>query len=246
MNDAGTGPEAGLASADRRADLEWLAEEVARRYRELKGDPAPSVVLQFYPYVNLNHTIRLRQGRVIIRLSDILEEAPRPVLSAISSILVFKLLRRRVPEHWKRLYRDWACRSDVRERCLQVRRMRGRKSLTSEQGRRFDLRRICEELNLRYFGGQLRIRRLSWSRKRNRRILGHYDDAHNTIVIDRRLDSPQVPRYVVEFVVYHEMLHAFFGEEVRNGRRWVHHRPFREAERRFHDYERAQSFIRRL
>ncbi|MEE8584631.1 MAG: M48 family peptidase [Acidobacteriota bacterium] len=228
-----------------QADVSLLQPILADSYERLRGKPVPPVAVRFYPYTNLNHTIRLRQGRVLVRLSDILADAPAQVLAAISLILLHKLLRRRPPQAMRRLYRDYVGQPSIRRRSLLVRQQRGRKWLTSDKGRHFDLGRLFDDLNQRYFEGRLRIRQLSWSRSRNRRILGHYDEAHRTIIIDRRLDHPRIPAQVVEFVLYHEMLHALHGERIQNGRRWVHHGSFREAERRFHAYEEAQQFIRR-
>ena len=225
-------------------DVSALQPILADSYQRLRGKPVPPLTVRFYPYANLNHTIRLRQGRILLRLSDILADAPAQVLAAISLILLHKLLSRRPPQAMRRLYRDYIGQPSMRRRSLLVRQQRGRKWLTSEKGRNFDLSRLFDDLNQRYFEGRLKIRRLSWSRSRNKRILGHYDEAHRTIIIDRRLDHPRIPRQVVEFVLFHEMLHAVHGERIHNGRRWVHHASFREAERSFHAYEEAQQFIR--
>lgn len=200
---------------------------------------------EFFRYKSLQHTIRLREGKIMVRISDILRDAPEPVLESVVEILLCKLLKRRVPSRSRTVYREYVLRPHVRDRLKKVRRERGRKLLTPETGAFHDLRHICEDLNRRYFGGDLRIPRLSWSNRPNKRILGHWDEAHRTIVVDRRLDARDVPEYVVAFVVYHEMLHAHYGDLILNGRRYVHHRPFREAERRFSDFDRARRFIRR-
>src|ERR687886_823551 len=55
----------------------------------------PEVDVRYYPYAGLNHTIRLRSGRVYVRLSDIFKDAPLGVHRALAFILVSKLLRRR-------------------------------------------------------------------------------------------------------------------------------------------------------
>jgi hypothetical protein len=58
--------------------------------------------------------------------------------------------------------------------------------------------------------------------------------------IHPRLDAADVPRFFVEFIVYHEMLHAARGQEgERNGRRVVHSKEFRAAERNFAQYKEA-------
>ncbi len=49
--------------------------------------------VRFFPFANVNNTIRLREGRLLVRLSDLLEGAPEPVLRAIAHILISKMYR---------------------------------------------------------------------------------------------------------------------------------------------------------
>ncbi|MDQ3322905.1 MAG: M48 family peptidase, partial [Acidobacteriota bacterium] len=75
--------------------------------------------------------------------------------------------------------------------------------------------------------------------------LGHHDAAHETIVVSRSLDGGKVPKYVVEFVVYHEMLHIFHPTVHRSGRRYNHTPAFRRDERQFAYFEEAENWIER-
>jgi hypothetical protein len=50
------------------------------------------------------------------------------------------------------------------------------------------------------------------------------------------LDAADVPRFFVEWIVYHEMLHEIHDMPVVDGRRVYHTREFREAESRFEHY----------
>ena len=225
------------------ADCARLERVFAAFYLRLKPSPAPPVSVRFYAYRNLSSTIRVRGGKILIRISDLLADAPLEILSALLAILACKLIGRKPPQSHRQLYRSYILRDETRERILRSRQERGRKHLTPESGRYFDLRRIFDSLNRRYFQEELEVRRLSWSRRPNKRVLGHYDFAHDTIVVDRRLDAPRIPKYVIDFVVYHEMLHARLGEVSRNGRRYVHHRRFRTAERAFQEYTKAQRYI---
>jgi predicted metal-dependent hydrolase len=114
------------------------------------------------------------------------------------------------------------------------------------RGRHHDLEEIFQGLNHCFFHGQIPTSRLGWSHRNSRRILGHYDSGHAAIIINRKLDSPSVPRYLVEYVVYHEMLHIRFPVERRGQRRVVHSREFREAEKKFPQYELACRQIKHL
>src|ERR1700729_696196 len=63
-------------------------------YRELRPRaPMPPMDIRFRRFTSLNTTIRLREGRLHIRLSDLLEHAPDSVHQAIAHILLAKLYR---------------------------------------------------------------------------------------------------------------------------------------------------------
>lgn len=227
-----------------------IPSELNKRFTALittQGGPAfHSAQVSFFPYARLTNTIRFREGRYHVRLSDILEDAPPEVIEAALSVLVSKLLKQPVPHSASQIYRSYVARPEMRAKVRSVRIARGRKHLGSPVGKVFDLQHLYDEVNLTYFSGQLNIRHLSWSRRKNRRTLGHYDGAHSAVIINRRLDSRLVPKYVVSYVLFHEMLHAHFGEQYRNGRRSIHHAAFRQAEKGFADYEKAKRFIEKF
>ena len=79
-----------------------------------------------------------------------------------------------------------------------------------------------------------------------RSSLGHYDPAHNAIVISRVFDHPRVPRYAVEYILFHEMLHLKHPVKLRGSRRCVHSREFLAEEKLFPELEQARRFLRIL
>ena len=66
--------------------------------------------------------------------------------------------------------------------------------------------------------------------------LGVYDHKAREIRIHPALDRPDVPRFFVEFIVFHEMLHQLFPSDRDTGRHVHHPRAFRERERQFPKY----------
>jgi len=222
-----------------------LERTFRENYQRLKGQAAPAFAVQFYPYRNLTNTIRARDGRILVRISDILEEAPEPVLSALVAILLYKLCRRRVPRSHLALYRSYVNEPATRARTDAMRRLRGRKQFGTPAGEIFNLKQMFDRLNADYFDHRVEVAHLSWSARVSRRVLGHFDPAHRAIVINRKLDHPLVPESVVQYVLYHEMLHVVLGiEHSAEGRRHCHHARFRQEERRFAHYARARQFIR--
>jgi hypothetical protein len=218
-----------------------------RCYRELRPRaPIPEIHVQFYPFANINNTIRLREEKVFARLSDLLEGAPQPVLHAIAHILLAKLYRKPIQRAQETRYRRYISSHDLMHKAQLVRQMRGRKQVESPKGRVYDLEEVFESLNTRFFYGLMARPLLTWSREHARNLLGHYDPAHNTIVISRAFDHPHVPRYAMEYIMYHEMLHLKHPVKLRGSRRCVHSRAFNDEEKLFPELEQAKAFLKVL
>jgi hypothetical protein len=218
-----------------------------RAYRDLRPRAAmPELRVEFYPFANLNNTIRLREGRLLARISDLLEGAPDDVLYAILHILLAKLYRKPVDAGCAHRFRQYISRKDVSAMTHRVRQVRGRKRIESAQGRVYDLDAIFDELNFRFFHGLLARPQMTWSRDHSRNALGHYDSAHNAIVVSRVFDRPQVPRLAIEYLVYHEMLHLKHPVRLRGTRRCVHSREFHADEKLFPHLEEAKRLLRTL
>ncbi len=216
-------------------------------YRELRDRvPLPPIQVEFFEFANVNNTIRLREGALLVRLSDLLEGAPETVLRAIAHILLAKMYRKPIARAHAARYRKYVHSHEIRNKAHLVRQLRGRKRMVSAKGRYYDLDAIFEEMNMQFFGGMQARPRMSWSQGRARNLLGHYDPAHNAIVVSRIFDHPQVPRYAVEYIIYHEMLHLRHPVKLIGSRRCVHSAQFRAEEKLFPQLGAAQRFLRRL
>ena len=206
----------------------------------------PALEVKFRRFTSLNTTIRLREGRLHVRLSDLLEHAPESIHQAIAHILLAKLYRKPIaPVHSDR-YRRYTQSEAVSRQAEHIRQTRGRKRISTHKGHLYDLEEVFETLNHRFFHGLLGRPVLTWSAHAARRMLGHYDAAHNTIVVSRVFDRPGTPRYAIEYLLYHEMLHLKHPVRVRAGRRCVHSREFQAEERLFPELEQAREFLKRL
>ena len=216
-------------------------------YRDLRPRaPMPPFDIRFRRFVSLNTTIRMREGKLLVRLSDLLEAAPASVLEAIAHILLAKLYRKPIVRAQSDRYRRYTSSEAVSKQAEHARQTRGRKQIHTAAGRYYHLEEIFEAVNGRFFHGLLGRPVLTWSAHHARRTLGHYDAAHNTIVVSRVFDGPHVPRYAIEYLMYHEMLHLKHPVRVRGGRRCIHSREFQAEERLFPEFEAAKGFLRRL
>jgi len=227
-----------------RNDLHHVFETT---YRELRPRaPLPEFRVEFYAFTNVNSTIRLRDGIMHVRVSDLLEGAPESVIQAIAHILLAKIYRKPIQPFHATRYRRYVSSHDITAKAHLVRQVRGRKRIESARGQTYDLDEVFEELNRQFFYGLLARPRMTWSRSHARNSLAHYDPAHNAIVVSRVFDQARVPRYAIEYIVYHEMLHLKYPVKLRGSRRCVHGPEFQAEEKLFPHLEEAKKFLKSL
>jgi hypothetical protein len=224
-----------------------LEEIFQREYRALRPRAdAPQWAIEFYGFANVNNTIRLRGDTAKVRISDLLAGAPATVLAAIAHILLAKLYRKPIEPQQAARYRRYIGARDFCAKVHLVRQLRGRKRVHGAEGRCWDLNAVFDDLNARFFHGLMARPEMTWSRERARNLLGHFDPAHNTIVVSRIFDHPSVPRCAIEYLVYHEMLHLKHPVRLRGSRRCVHSAAFQADERLFPQVDEAQRFLKTL
>ncbi len=225
-------------------DLNVIFEKALRE--AVKKEPRPQFEASFYPYTGLSSTIRLREGRIYVRISDILRSSPPEILHALARILLAKLYRSKPSKEHERIYREYTLLPEVLEASDSSRRERGYKLTTSPQGKVYDLEELFALLNERYFEGRLERPVLSWSQQKTGRVLGHHDYVHEAIIVSRTLDDAAIPRFVVEYVLYHEMLHIKHPPRVAGNRTIYHSSQFRADERRFEQFDEALEWMEKL
>jgi hypothetical protein len=226
--------------------FETPEEIYARVFRELKPrTPVPGLKVEFCEFANADSFIRLDNGRLHVRISDLLSGAPAPVMEALAHILLGKLYRKPIARAYNHRYRLYLNRKDVRRQAQLVRQIRGRKFISGPQGEHYNLDELFERLNREHFDGLMGRPQLGWSRGRSRSLLGHFDPSHNAIIISRILDQTALA-IALEYVMFHEMLHLQHPVEHGGARRRVHTREFREAEKKFPRLKEAKELLKRL
>lgn len=227
--------------------FETPEEIYTRVFRELKPrTPTPQVSVEFRAFANANSTIRLKKEEIEVRVTDLLRDAPAPIMEALAYILLCKLYRRPIPPIYNHRYKLYLNRRDTRRTLEQIRQIRSRKFLSGAQGDWFNLEELFEDLNLRHFCGLMARPDLGWSRRPSRTTLGHYDPCHHAIILSKVLDQPGVSKLAVEYVMFHEMLHLRYPVEHRGTRRCVHTAEFRAAEKEFPRLKEAKELLKNL
>jgi hypothetical protein len=227
--------------------FESVEQIYTRVFQEIRPrTPVPEIAVRYCRFANVNSFIRFADGRLEIRIADVLEGAPSPIQEALAFILVGKLFRKPIAGAYGHRYRLWLNRSDVRRQVSLLRRVRGRKLTSPPQGAHYDLEPMFEELNRRFFSGLMARPALGWSLRVSRTTLGHYDPSHHAIVLSKILDRASVPRLAVEYVLYHEMLHLRHPTEHKGARRCVHTPDFKAAEKLFPGLTEARAALKAL
>jgi len=166
---------------------------------------------------------------ISLRLHRIFLSAPDEVLSELASFLS---LRTKKTPAITRFIRERRADIDAKPRRVRVR----------TKGKSHDLKEVFDRVNNEYFDASVAAS-ITWSRRQpgrvRRRTLGSYSFSSKTIRVNPILDSPAVPPIFLEFIVYHEMLHAILGVERKSGRSIIHSRDFRKKEKEFRGFEAA-------
>jgi hypothetical protein len=188
-------------------------------------------------------TIRKREDAVYVRFSDLLRRAPLAVYEGAAALLLARVYRRKAPRELVEPYLEYARSNRTRHRISRMRRGRVRLAATAAQGRHFDLEKMFDELNAQHFAGALERPNIGWSARSWRRQFGCYDPGPNQILLNRRMDQPRVPRVVVEYVLYHEMLHVKHPTRRSGCSLLSHSSEFRAEEKLFPEFERARKIL---
>jgi hypothetical protein len=145
----------------------------------------------------------------------------------------------------ERLYREFAESEDFNETLFELESFAA-PSDPPTRGHAHDLDESFARVNAAYFGGLMPKPKLVWNRTLTARKFGHYQPGRDTIMISVTLDAASVPTSLVDFVMYHELLHKKHGSLIVNGRRLAHSPAFRADERRFAEYDEAERLLHEL
>ena len=158
--------------------------------------------------------------QLAVRLHHCFVGAPGEVLEAVATFLGSKKGSEPARQALRVIRQHFAAQTKPAERRAP------RRAAHRTMGIAVDLREMADDLNARYFEGRLKVD-ITWGRgaaapqtcrRRTRKTtlqLGSYSYEDKLIRIHRVLDQPKVPRYVVEAVVYHELLHADIPPVIR-------------------------------
>ncbi len=199
-------------------------------------------------------------NEINVRINKIFLNSTQGIIKAIAEFIL-----RRTRKSKNEIKKFIRLNQDEIDRLKPVRR---RKIFLFHQGVHFNLKEIFDKINNKYFSNKIDCR-ISWGKypkkvKRKKSIrYGAFIQEKNLIMVSRVLDNDFIPDFFIEYIVYHEMLHAYFfnlknskirltypqmqinfsGLKVKSKRpQIVHDAEFKLKEREFAEYERKKKW----
>ncbi len=189
---------------------------------------------------NCSHLWRREQrgGRVRLVLNEMFLYADDAVLAAL-----VEASRARASAAESRLLKEFQAQESATAVLAELSLAAGADPF-SEVGAVYHLGEVFERVNADYFRAGMERPRMAWTRSVTYRYFGHYVFATDTVLVSLSLDHPDVPEFVVDYLMFHELLHKRHGVRVANRRRLTHTAAFRRDERRFRRLDEAEAFLK--
>lgn len=215
------------------------ATRIARAVMESREVDKLDVVVDF-THMNSLWKCGTRGNTVYAEIDEGFIHAPDEVLEAIVRSMLVRKTRAR--EH---LVYDFVKSEEYTDVILEL-DLAAEVDAEEPRGVAHDLEDLFESVNRDYFGGSMSRPRLAWTRRLTHRKFGYYDPARDRVMLSLTLDDRNVPRFVVEYLVYHELLHRQYPSQLVNGRYRSHTSEFKSAERTFRRYDEAEQWLDKL
>lgn len=221
--------------------------DISRRFESVSGQLGVAhAVADFYPYSELKHTWSREGDRVTFKISDYLKGSPEDVLESMAWYLVCRAYRRKCPVGYSERYLVYSRSSELWSNVKDTYLARSRNLILKPRGKYRDLCTVFDYVNSNYFRGKIHNPILAWVAESPSQRLGFYFAPLNLLAVNVAFDSERVPRYALEFVVYHELLHHLDAIDGKPRRRVHHTRSFKDQERSFSSYADAERWLRRV
>ncbi|WP_425529219.1 SprT-like domain-containing protein [Leptospira stimsonii] len=222
-------------------EVEEILERKVSEFLDVRGGKilqGKKVRYKFYPYANLGSAIRISPGILEFKIHS--SYAKSDSLEAVVELLLYKLLKLPIPETIEEKIQNFY---ELHSKEKSERKKR-RKKIESSDSKNAILKEMLHRINETYLGIDLSDIEIYWGKGSSRTRLGHFDPSHRMIVINPILGRQVVPDFVLEYIVFHELLHVYIPATRKNGKNVIHGKEFRSLERKYPDYLRANQWLK--
>jgi hypothetical protein len=199
-----------------------------------------TLLLRISASVRLYHSLHIRSGHILVQISIASLLLPDEYFSLLIKILLCRVSEKPISQTWK----SQIIKYENEFHHCQDRPIISIKKGLNPKGEYYNLAEIFQKLNEQYFRSSMDQPNLGWSLRKNRYRLGSYDSHQKKMIISKMLDDRNIPAYVVEGIVYHEMLHQWHPIQKKNGRRIFHGKIFKIDEKKFSEHVKLQKWLK--
>ena len=220
-----------------------ILQEKAREHPEFSNGPI-RVVVNRRPSIGFSYS-RNDDG-LAVQISDILvENSPDEVLEAVAHLIMLGACKGAYSSHKRLLFEKHKRTLESDDKIIRELLHRDGRIRFGARGSHFDLKERFDAVNSEYFNGVVPELNLAWTSKAEKTRWGYTYRERKLIVVNRQLDGPRVPTFVVDYILYHEMLHIVHKGLLSRFGREDHYVDFYRDEKRFRRYEEAEEWLKR-
>ncbi|MDD2410536.1 MAG: M48 family metallopeptidase [Candidatus Methanomethylophilaceae archaeon] len=176
------------------------------------------------------------------KVSDYMADAPPEVIEGLASTLFARICGKGDPDFSEEMCK-WVTAPDFSRYKQPTYLRRSRNLSRSRQGQHRDLgecyRRLIDAGLAQDDPGLF----LSWTKEPNVRKVGYCSVLMKVVAISSALDSPEVPEFVADYVMYHELCHIMIGFDPSSEKHGIE---FAELESKYPRQKEAEDWLRRL
>ncbi len=202
-----------------------------------------NVEARFYPFKEFKSTWCRSGGRAEFKVSDYLKWADDAVLEDFARCLFGRISNKWRREVYTDRLRAWLQSDEFILRNRPIYLDRSRNLTLSPVGRDLDLREMRSNLKDEGLIEDSSDAFLSWTLSDNIHRVGYCSVIMRVIAVSSVLDTPSIPDYVAEYVLYHELLHLESG---RGSFVTGHDREFRMREKMYPKWREADGWLKKV
>jgi len=183
-------------------------------------------------------------GALTIELSNLFLDASDEVQECLALVILSKSYKvPYLPTMWNHV-KDFLAQDHVVKKGQRIFLQTSNLVMGTGKGDHHDLSEVMKGIKEGYFKEQgFKEPAVVWSRRRTHAKFGYWMGDYDVVVINRILDHPEVPAYVVGYVLFHELLHKKHGSINLSGARECHYHNFNLDEKRFDKWKEAEAFL---
>ena len=201
-----------------------------------------SVTAEFSEYKEFKIKWRRSCGWAEFEVSDYMADAPPEVMEGMAET-IFSRITRKARKNYPKKMLDWISSEEFVKAKQPLYLMRSHNLTGTPVGQHADLRESYERLVKTGLVPRYENLAITWTKQPTARRVGFCSVLMKVIIISSELDRPEVPAFVLDYVLYHELIHLMHGFDPFGQR---HNADFQSLEKLYPKHEEAEEWLKKM